>query len=1198
MGWNNPPVTWGEFERTLSGSGNRGSRPRPVPEDSDGGDGPAFSHKRPAYVAERIEPPADAVPYAELHAHSAYSFLDGASMPERLLEEAARLGLTGLALTDHDGFYGIARMAEAAERHESVATVFGAELSLGLTKPQNGEADPEGHHLLLLARGQDGYHALAGAITSAQLAGAEKGRPRYSLDDIAHPDLVALTGCRKGWVRSALAGRDGVWAGGDRDTAMRAAGRELDRLRELFGTVVVELYDHGDPLASTHNDALFELARQRRMPVVATGNAHYATPADADLAAALAAVRARRSLDDLDGWLPAASAAHLRSGAEMTRLFARYPGAVETTVDLAADLAFELRRARPRLPKQEVPAGHTPASWLRELTWRGAAERYGDPLPAGHRDRIAHELDVIEEKDFPGYFLIVHDIVAFARSRGILCQGRGSAASSAVCYALGITAVDAIFYGLPFERFISSIREEEPDIDVDFDSDRREEVIQWVFERYGRRNAAQVANVIQYRPKNAVRDMAKALGASPGQQDAWSKHVERGMLRTPESDIPDAVLDLAERTLSLPRHLGIHSGGMVLTERPVGEVVPIEHGRMTDRTVLQWDKDDCAWMGLVKFDLLGLGILSAMQHTLDLVADHLGERWELATIPKEEPGVYDQLCRADSIGVFQVESRAQMGLLPRLRPRRFYDLVIQIAMVRPGPIQGGAVHPFVRRKLGEEEITYAHPKLEPVLERTLGVPIFQEQLMHMAVAVADFSPEEADRLRRAMGSKRGIEKIASLREKLYAGMAGNGITGALADELYQRIEAFASFGFAESHALSFGLLVYASSWLRLHYPGAFLAGLLRAQPMGFYSPASLTADARRHGVETRRPDVLLSGAQAGLEAVDSSRSSADPRWSGSAAPEGVSRWSRSAAPEGISRWSGSAAPEGVSRWSRSAAPEARRVSRPPATGSPACLDPHQQPVPQEFDRDAPFSTDDHRRDANLAVRLGLADVKGIGLDVATRIVEEREASGAFLDMHDLVRRTGLDTRQLEALATADAFASMGLTRREALWLAGSAAQDRAEYLRDTVVAVQPPLFPLATTADDLVSDLWATGISPADHPIAHVRDMLDARGVLPSRMLRTTESGTRIEVGGVVTHRQRPATASGITFMNLEDEDGLVNVICSVGVWGRYRLIARDSPALIVRGILERSEEGVINLLADAFETLPITAKHRSRDFH
>ncbi len=863
MGFNNPAVPWSEMERLLSG--NRAPGP---PVGADGGDSPAWSRKRGSYSAPAIERPADVVPYAELHAHSSFSFLDGASSPEELAEEAERLGLHALAISDHDGFYGIVRFAEAAEQL-AVKTVFGAELSLELPKPQNGEADPAGAHLLVLARGEEGYHRLAAAITHAQLSGAEKGRPRYDLDELADQSdgsWAVLTGCRKGAVRRGLA------RGGAAGAA--AAGEALDALVARFGpdAVEVELLDHGNPLDSRDNDILAGLAAERGLPVIATNNVHYAVPERAHLAAAVAAVRANRGLDELDGWLPAHAGAHLRSGAEMARRFARYPGAVARTVVLADELAFPLRRAKPALPKLPVPEGHTPMTWLRQIVWDAVPRRYPD-LREKDRDRIERELAVIEQKDFPGYFLIVYGIVQEARRRGILCQGRGSAANSAVCYLLDITAVDSIAYDLPFERFLSALRDEEPDIDVDFDSDRREEIIQWVYATYGRSRAAQVANVIQYRPKNAVRDMAKALGHSPGQQDAWSKQVEgwgAALDTAADHDIPDRVIEYAGELLKAPRHLGIHSGGMVLTDRPVGEVVPIEHARMENRTVIQWDKDDAAWMGLVKFDLLGLGMLAAIQYCFDLIADATGERWELATIPKEEAAVFDMLCRADSIGVFQVESRAQMGLLPRLQPRRFYDLVIEIALIRPGPIQGGAVHPFVRRKLGQEKITYAHPKLKPVLERTLGIPIFQEQLMQMGMAVGGLSGEDADLLRRAMGSKRGVERIESLKAKLYTGMAENGLVGDAADDIYARIQAFANFGFAESHSLSFGLLVYASSWIKLHYPAAFLAGLLRAQPMGFYSPATLTADARRHGVEVRRPDLHLSGAEAVMEEVEAS----------------------------------------------------------------------------------------------------------------------------------------------------------------------------------------------------------------------------------------------------------------------------------------------------------------------------------------
>lgn len=1133
MGFDNPSVPWSELERVLSDR----RRPTGRPVGADGGDSPAWSHKRGPYVPPGIARPAESIPYAELHAHSSFSFLDGASSPEELAEEAERLGLHALAVTDHDGFYGIVRFAEAAESLE-LKTVFGAELSLELPRPQNGEADPVGAHLLVLARGEEGYHRLAGAITHAQLQGAEKGRPVYRLDELAdqgRDQWAVLTGCRKGAVRRALA-----------DGGADAASRELDRLVDLFGhdAVHVELIDHGNPLDTRDNDLLAGLARERRLPLLATNNVHYAVPRRQLLAAAVAAVRANRGLDELDGWLPSHAGAHLRSGAEMAERFVRHPDAVARTVTLADELAFPLRRAKPALPKQKVPEGHTPMSWLRQLVWDAVPRKYPG-LTEANRARIEKELGVIELKDFPGYFLIVHGIVQEARRRGILCQGRGSAANSAICYLLDITAVDAIAYDLPFERFLSSLREEEPDIDVDFDSDRREEIIQWVYGEYGRDRAAQVANVIQYRPKNAVRDMAKALGHSPGQQDAWSKQVEGwgAHLETgPGHDIPDRVLEFAGELLKAPRHLGIHSGGMVLTDRPVGEVVPIEHARMENRTVIQWDKDDAAWMGLVKFDLLGLGMLAALQYCFDMIRASTGEDWELSTLPKEEKAVYDMLCRADSIGVFQVESRAQMGLLPRLQPRRFYDLVIEIALIRPGPIQGGAVHPFVKRKLGLEKVTYAHPKLEAVLERTLGIPVFQEQLMQMGMAVGGLTGEDADLLRRAMGSKRGIERIESLREKLYAGMAQNDLVGEDADAIYAKIQAFANFGFAESHSLSFALLVYASSWIKLHYPAAFLAGLLRAQPMGFYSPASLVSDARRHGVEARRPDLHLSGVEAVLEPLHGERVEPGP------------------------------------------------------TGLASCADRHQPPV-GDFDITEPDEYAAHRRDGRFAVRLGLAGVKGIGAKVAERIVDAREAGGSFRDLRDLVRRTSLTAAQLEALATAGVFESLGLARREAIWLAGSAALDRPEFLPDSLVAVQPPLFADPTSYERLAADLWATGITTDDHPMTHYRSGLDARGVLTSRGLRDHETGRRIEVAGLVTHRQRPATASGVTFLNLEDEHGLVNVICSLGVWNRYRRVARDAPALIVRGVLERSPEGVTNVLADRFEDLRVEIQHQSRDF-
>lgn len=1130
MGWNNPDISWRELERRLSGRG----QPDPI---RDGGDGPGFSRKRPAYDPKQIDSPAMSVAYAELHCHSNYSFLDGASGPDDLVEEAVSLGLHSMALTDHDGFYGAPLFAEIAQKY-GLPTVLGAELSLGLGAPQNGVADPEGDHLLVLARGVEGYHRLAAAMTDAHFRGDEKGRPVYDLDELAERGRghwLILTGCRKGSVRRAL-----------QEGGATAGTVELDRLATLFGNdnVVVELIDHGYPSDSVDNDLLAAMATEHGLPTVATNNVHYARPADRQVAAVLAAVRSRRSLAELNGWLPAAGMAHLRSGAEMQHIFGRFPGAVARTVSLADELAFDLQRATPKLPKRGIPEGHTAMSWLRLLADQGIDAHYRHNREAA-RSRIERELAVIEQKDFPGYFLIVHDIVKEAKRRGILCQGRGSAANSALCYALGITAVDSIFYDLPFERFLATTREEEPDIDVDFDSARREEIIQWVYDTYGRHNAAQVANVISYRPRSAIRDAAKALGYSVGQQDAWSKQIDAwSSIKVDEvANVPVEVVDVATQLLKAPRHLGIHSGGMVLTERPVGEVCPIECGRMDDRTVLQWDKDACEWMGLVKFDLLGLGMLGAINHTFEIAADHCDERWTLHSIPRDEPAVFDMLCRADSIGVFQVESRAQIGTLPRLKPREFYDLAIEIALIRPGPIQGGAVHPYIRRATGKEEISYPHPILEKVLKRTKGVPLFQEQLMQMAIAIGDCTGDEADLLRRAMGSKRGTERIESLRDKLYAGMKRHGLSEEESDAIYLKIQSFANFGFAESHALSFAGLVYASSWLKLHYPAAFLAALLRNQPMGFYSPQSLVADARRHGVTVLRPDIMRSAAAAELELFD----------------------------------------------------------RSAATGQESCREFVQPPVPP-FVRGTPDPTPLHRRDGNFAVRLGFDEVQGIGTDVAEQIVAERERE-PYADMADVSRRAGLSVAQMEALATAGAFDAFDLSRRQALWNAGY--RESSDQLEGTAVESAPPMLPGMSDVELTLADLWSTRISPDKHPIEHVRPLLDIEGIHSIAGLVDVEPRRRVKVAGLVTHRQRPATAVGVTFLNLEDETGMLNIVCSQALWGRYRRIGRSAAGMVIRGILER-HEGVTNLVADKLmrmeDVYPQTAgtlpsRHQSRDF-
>ncbi|WP_067479250.1 error-prone DNA polymerase [Nocardia amamiensis] len=1116
MGWGNGPPSWAEMERVLSGR----LKPDAV-HPGDGGDSPAWSRKRAEYRPEPVRrADGPSVPYAELHAHSAYSFLDGASHPEELVEEAVRLGLEAIALTDHDGFYGTVRFAEAAKEW-GMPTVFGAELSLGApaeprvpdaerghaaapdSAPRTGAADPAGSHLLVLARGQEGYRRLSREIAAAHLAAGEKGILRYDLDTLmaaSDGHWHILTGCRKGHLRQAL--ELDLRMGNTRLEHAEAALRELT---DRFGAdrVSVELTHHGIPEDDERNTHLVALAERLGLPVLATTGAHFAAPSQRRRAMALAAIRARQSLDEIAGWLAPAGGAHLRSGAEMARLFADCPQAVANAAALARECAFDLKLIAPKLPPFDVPAGHDEQSWLRELTMTGAAERYGNPQRSPQAyEQIEHELAVINALRFPGYFLVVHDIVSFCKDNGILCQGRGSAANSAVCYAIGITNVDPVRNQLLFERFLSPERDGPPDIDVDIESDRREEAIQHVYRKYGREYAAQVANVITYRGKSAVRDAARALGFSPGQQDAWSKQVSRwtGVGAETNTDIPAEVLELAADIEGLPRHLGIHSGGMVICDRPIADVCPVEWARMPGRSVLQWDKDDCAAIDLVKFDLLGLGMLSALHYMIDLVREYKGETVQLHELDLGEPEVYEMLSRADSVGVFQVESRAQMATLPRLRPRSFYDLVVEVALIRPGPIQGGSVHPYIRRRNGAEDVVYDHPALQNALERTLGVPLFQEQLMQMAVDVAGFTAVEADQLRRAMGSKRSPERMERLRERLYRGMRErHGITGEIADRIYEKLYAFANFGFPESHSQSFASIVFYSAWFKLHHPAAFSAGLLRAQPMGFYSPQSLVADARRHGVAVHGPDVNASRAEPTLEAK------------------------------------------------------------------------------------------------GTEVRLGLAAVRQIGDDLAERIVAVR-GERPYTSFLDLTGRVELTVAQAESLATAGALGSLGVTRREALWAAGAAAGERPDRLPGTGAATTAPALPGMSDLEMAAADVWATGVSPGSYPTQFLRPRLEALGVIPASGLLDVPDGSRVLVGGAVTHRQRPATAEGVTFLNLEDETGMVNIVCSVGLWSRYRRLAQGATALLIRGRVQNAD-GAVSIVAEHLQRLDLRMGSKSRDF-
>ncbi|WP_299303222.1 error-prone DNA polymerase [uncultured Brachybacterium sp.] len=1097
--------------------------------------------------------PARAVDYAELHAHSHFSFLDGASSPEDMAAQAARLGLGALTLVDHDGLPGAVRFAKAAAE-AGIATVFGAELTLGLepgaeaasatpviSASRTGVPDPEGEHLLVLVRDTDGYRQLSAAIARAHLDSRQKAAPRYRLAELSRlareGHWQILTGCRKGSVTRAAAPH---LEAGDLEAAAHAAAEAITRLLELFGpgNVAVELIAGGGGEADELHDALAQGARLVReshgldavsLPLVASTNAHYARPADKRLADTHAALRAGVPLAQADPYL-SSRPAHLRSGEEMAQLLPRYPGAIAHAARLGRDCALDLRLLAPDLPPFPVPSGHDEASWLMELVEIEGRERYG-PRPTAERPeqipgawaQIDHELKVIIDLHFPGYFLIVHEIVDFCGGEGILAQGRGSAANSAVCYALGITAVEPVGHHLLFERFLAPERDGPPDIDIDIASDRREEVIQHVYDRYGRENAAQVANVITYRAKLAVRDAARALGYDPGAQDAFAKRIERSFSSLADADIPADVIELAHRLRDAPRHLGIHSGGMVLADRPVIEVCPVQWAAMENRSVLQWDKEDCADAGLVKFDLLGLGMLTALDHALQIVAEHHGQHFELRTLPQEDEAVYDMLCEGDSVGVFQVESRAQISTLPRLRPRVFYDLVVEVALIRPGPIQGGSVHPYIRRRNKEEEVTFLHPRLEKSLGRTLGIPLFQEQLMQMVVDVADFSPAQADQLRRAMGSKRSTQKMLELSDALFEGMAKHGIVGEDADAVHRKLLAFANYGFPESHAYSFAYLVYASSYLKCHYPAAFTAALLRSQPMGFYSPQSLVADARRHGVLTRGPDVLRSRARTDLETDEEHHG--------------------------------------------------YRIEgelRPQIQGEAAAAGP--------------------------AIRLGLDQVRGISTETAEAITGERERGGAFVSVPDLARRVRLTARQLEALATAGALDALASSRRQALWAAGAAAQESPGTLPHLAIGAQAPMLPGMSEAELATADAWATGITLDDHPMALLRERLTKDGVLSIVGTREAEDSTRIRVAGVITHRQRPATAGNVTFLSLEDETGILNVVCSQGFWVRHRALLRTARSVVLRGIVE-NRTAAVSLLADDVTALDLAAAGRSRDF-
>jgi error-prone DNA polymerase len=1034
--------------------------------------------------------------YVELHARSAFSFLEAAALPEALAERAAGLEQPAIALLDRDGLYGAPRLYRACTRL-GLSALVGAELTLA-----------DGGRLPLLAEDREGYQNLCRLLTRVKMR-APKGQGAAAIDELAEfaGGLVCLTGGTRGPVAVALE-RDGA----------AAARRCLERLVSVYGrfNVFAELQRHLSRPQEARNEWLRGEAVRLGLAPLATNEPRLIVRRDRPLLDVLTCIREHIPLERAGRLLARNSEHFMKSGAAMERLFSDCPEAVANTGELAMRLGFTLKDLGYRFPEYPLPRGETPIRFLRTLAHAGARTRYGSgPLAEKARRQIEHELALIARLDLAGYFLIVWDLVQYCRAHDVLVQGRGSAANSAVCYALGLTAVDPVGMELLFERFLSEERGEWPDIDLDLPSgDRRERVIQYVYERYGRLGAAMTANVITYRGRSAAREVGKALGLSTDLIERLSRLVSDWEYQDPGdtllTHLEEAGCDPAEPRIrhfgrvwsgiqDLPRHLGQHSGGMVIAQGRLDGVVPLEPATMPGRSVVQWDKDDCAALGIVKVDLLGLGMMSLLQDALEMIRRRGGEV-DLAHLPQNDPKVYGMLREADTIGIFQVESRAQMATLPRLRPERFYDLVVQVAIIRPGPIVGDMVHPYLRRRAGREPITVPHPALGPILERTLGVPLFQEQLLRMAMATAGFTGGEAEELRRAFGFKRSERAMREVEVKLRAGMARQGISGEAAEAIIRSITAFALYGFPESHAASFALLAYASAYLKAHHPAAFYAALLNNQPMGFYDPATIVGDARRHGQVIRPADVNFSG------------------------------------------------------WLCSIEPDA-------------------------------------------AVRLGLRYVRGLR-EEAGRHLEAERRHRPFASVEDLVKRGTLRRDEVARLAQVGALASLEPERRAALWEVERAGRPAGMLYQDLAPTPEPsPLRPM-TGAERLVADYEGTGLTLGPHPMAFRRGWLGRMSVSRGADLAAFRHGAWVKVAGAVVVRQRPGTAKGFVFLNLEDETGLVNVIVRPALFHRHRLALVNEPFLLVEGTLQR-QDGVTAVRAERISAL----SHRlasvpSHDFH
>ena len=1098
------------------------------------------------------------VRYAELHCKTNFSFLEGASHPDELAVRAAELGYEALAVTDVNSLAGVVR-AHVAAKQLGLKLLVGAEV-----RPIDAPA------AVLLAADRASYGRLSRLLTRGR-RNAPKGECRLTFDDVAeHAEgLIALVmGMAPGVTtgptvngRLGYAGHYGERRPNGVSVRMCSEKRHHDIVgyRDAFADRCYALAElHRGPDDRRVLSKRVRAAKRAGVPLAAANDVHYHVPQRRDLHDVLAAVRHGCTVAQLGERMFSNNERFLKSPEEMAALFADCPDAVRRTIELAERCRFSLDELRYEYPEELSPPGTMPLEYLKQLTWQGARERYPHGIPDKVRGLIEHELALIEELRYEAYFLTVQDLVQFARSRDILCQGRGSAANSVVCYCLGVTSVDPERIDVLFERFVSKERNEAPDIDVDFEHERREEVLQYVYEKYGRDRAGMTAEVITYRPRSAVRDVGKALGLSLDRVDTLAKALEnysedeklarrfREAGLEPASSIGRKLISLVREILGFPRHLSQHVGGMVITQGLLCELVPIENASMPDRTVVEWDKDDLDALGILKVDCLALGMLTAIRKGFQLVEKHCQRPLTLASVPAEDPVVYEMIQRADTIGVFQIESRAQMSMLPRLRPESYYDLVIEVAIVRPGPIQGDMVHPYLRRRRGDERVEYPNDRIREVLHKTLGVPIFQEQAMRLAIVAAGFTPGEADQLRRAMGAwrKRGV--IDAFRQRLVDGMLANGYSADFAERVFKQIRGFGEYGFPESHAASFALLVYVSSWLKRYYPAAFTAALLNSQPMGFYAPAQLVADARRHDIEVRPVDVNASDWNCTLEEI--SRLAA-----------GGHRPARAVGPASVD------SALNVDTEIKSGG------SRPPLASFPHSA---------------------------LALRLGMRLLKGLSQVHADRIVACRNQDGPFRSFDDLLHKTQLPSAVLARLARGDAFGSLGLSRRAALW--ESLPVQMTLPLFEDVPCEEPPVeLPAMSPQAEVTADYHTAGLSLRAHPMTFIRAKLERMRVVEARALATLPVNRYLKVAGVVLLRQRPGSARGITFVTLEDETGLANLIIKPEVWERYHRVARTAAAMIAHGRLQR-EGQIIHVLVTKLENLSsLLADHHmhSRDF-